>query len=71
MGIKIKPGKTEQAKKELDSFIMAYPVNCIGNENDMILYWLPSGREDESACFEDMQLNQYCGTFDVVAYLGL
>ena len=69
MGIKIKPGKTEKAKRELCAFIAAFPVNQVGSENGLLLFWLPAGREDESACFADMVENQYCGTFDIVAYL--
>lgn len=69
MGIKIKPGQGKAAERELWCYCAAYPVNEIGRENGFILFWLPAGREDESACFADMVENQFCGTFDVVAYL--
>ena len=69
MGIKIKPGKSENAKRELCAFIAAFPVNQVGSENGVLFFWIPSDREDEIACFKDMENNTFCGTFDIVAYL--
>lgn len=68
MGIKIKPGISADAKRELWAFIAAYPINQVGAENGMLLFFLPCGREDEADCFSDMELNTYCGTFDILAY---
>ena len=69
MGIKIKPGAGEAAARELATFTAAYPVNQVGTEAGILLFWLPAGREDEAACFELMEFNSFCGTFDVVAYI--
>ena len=69
MGIAIKPGTTETAKRELWCFCAAYPVNRIGEKDGVLLFWLPAGREDEAACFEDMEHNTYCGTFDAVKFI--
>lgn len=69
MGIKIKPRQGKAAERELWSFCAAYPVNQIGESNGVLLFWLPAGREDEASCFEDMELNIFCGTFDAVNYV--
>ena len=69
MGIKLKPGTGKAAELELIAFIAAYPVNLVGAENGTLLFWLPAGREDEVKMFADMQLNEYCGEFDLVKYL--
>jgi len=69
MGIKLKPGTGKAAEQELIAYIAAYPVNLVGAENGTLLFWLPAGREDEVKMFADMQLNEYCGEFDLVKYL--
>jgi len=70
MGIKLKPGAGKAAEQELIAYIAAYPVNLVGAENGMLLFWLPAGREDEAEMFAEMQLNEYCGEFDLVKYFG-
>lgn len=67
MGIKILPGTSTEAQKELSAYIMAYPVNWIGHEEDVQLYWTPDDTDAE--CFDSMELNDFLGTFDPVAYL--
>ena len=69
MGIKIRPGTGKAAERELWSFCAAYPVNQIGSVDGVLLFWLPADREDEAGMFQDMELNIFCGTFDIVAYL--
>lgn len=69
MGIKIKPGQGKAAERELWSFCAAYPVNQIGESNGVLLFWLPAGREDEAIMFQNMELNIFCGTFDIISYL--
>ena len=69
MGIKIRPGKTENARQELCAFIAAFPVNQVGQQDGYLLFWLPADREDEATCFEDMELNSFGGTFDIMKYM--
>jgi hypothetical protein len=69
VGIKIIPGQTAEAEKELWSFVCAYPVNLVGKDGDANLYWLPAGREDEAEMFNLMQYNRYMGTFDLLSVL--
>ena len=64
MGIMIKPGIGKAAEHELLCYVCAFPVNLIGAENGTLFYWIPAGREDEAAIYQDMELNTYCGTFD-------
>lgn len=69
MGIMIKHGHSVESERELNAYIAAFPVNHIGKENGIDLYFLPCGREDEVNCFQDMELNTFCGCFDVLQYL--
>lgn len=69
MGIKIIPGTTKEAEKELWSFIAAYPINLICKDGEANFYWLPAGREDEAEMFNLMQYNRYMGTFDFATVL--
>lgn len=69
MGIKIKPGTGKAAERELWSFCAAYPVNQVGQQDGYLLFWIPAGREDEIPCFEDMELNSFGGTFDIMKYM--
>lgn len=69
MGIMIKPGTGKAAERELWSFCAAYPVNQVGQQDGYLLFWLPADREDEATCFEDMELNSFGGTFDIVKYM--
>lgn len=68
MGIKIRPGTGKAAEHELWSFCAAYPVNQVGVKDGLLLFWLPAGREDEAGMFQDMELNAFCGTFDIIKY---
>lgn len=64
MGIIIKPGTTEQARRELWAFTNAFTAMQMGTREGKEFWYVFDATDAEM--YRDMQENEYLGVFDAV-----